>query len=100
MPQIRESKIKHKSEQKSLKIGPQASFGGIAVSWCRGVAVLSGRNLLGVAFQSVFELNLGAMLGPCRGHFGAFLRSNVESYVEDFSKWIFIQFQSLTNFQK
>ena len=96
MPPIRESKIKHKSEQKSIKIGPQANFGGIAVSLCRGVAVLSGRNLLEVAFQSIFELNLGAMLGS----FGNFLRSNVESYVEDISKWIFIQFQSLTNFQK
>ena len=100
MPPIRESKIKHKSEQKSCKIGPQASFGGIAVSWCRGVAVLSGRNLLGVAFHSVFELNLGAMLGPCWGHFGDFLMSNVESYVEDISKLDLIQFQSLANFQK
>ena len=100
MPPIRESKIKHKSEQKSIKIGPQASFGGIAVSLCRGVAVLSGRNLLEVAFQSIFELNLEAMLGPCWDHFGDFLRSNVESYVEDISKWIFIQFQSLANFQK
>ena len=96
MPPIRESKIKHKSEQKSIKIGPQASFGGIAVSLCLGVAVLSGRNLLEVAFQSIFELNLG----PCGGHFGDFLMSNVESYVEDISKWIFIQFQSLANFQK
>jgi len=35
----------------------------VAVSLCRGVAVLSGRNILEVAFLSIFELNLGAMLG-------------------------------------